>query len=445
VVLLFEGLLKAHPFRGFHPQTRSLTGCARKGLTIFDKGVRYPKAALPPEILSDELREEIVSYLKRKRADPFPLELLNDYRMVLVGCSSCGLWYPANLNQCPGCTTKTLIDAQLKAKVFGFEIQTLFETFGTIYYHQVVGSTIYFLEGMGKKIDFYQIEKGKIIRSMGLLPDLAGATYGFFDDHLVVCPQPLAPLPKLIVYDLEANTPQLVIKSTIQTTTERLAGGRAVFGCSARFLYRLAGPMILQGELFGQRDLAERQVTSAIPNQTWFKVAADLPREMLLGLMRNFEKVDWFLVVSDESLKKFYRFEVNLPPLDKGESMVEWSVRFSPETILVLRKTRKKGIDYIRVALLKSADGQVIDAYQEEISQKPFYANVGSKAYAHGILMHPTDDGVFEEEVTKRSGQVLQETSQFVQSDDRLDRYEGGLLVIKKDRLLLLKPKKGEK
>jgi len=165
-VLLFRAIMMAHPFgSGFHRAHVSLFERAKYGLTILDKDVRFPKTASPPEIMTDDMINLLLQYLKRQRKDPFPMDALREYSELLVECSHCHLWYPANRSNCPGCATKTIMAAQMAAKVAGCVCRIILETPGTIIHFQLVGSSIYCLaDEAGTTVLYIQPPKGAIER-----------------------------------------------------------------------------------------------------------------------------------------------------------------------------------------------------------------------------------------------------------------------------------------
>ncbi len=436
-VLLTMALLRAHPFKGFHPKWKSLMACAEHGATVFDAGVRYPKVALPPEVLTDDLRELITSYLKRQRHDAFPIEELVEYRELLVGCNFCGVWYPAKLSQCPGCASKTMLDARLAAKVAGYECETLLSTSGRIIHTQIVGATVLCLTEEIGQVVLYEKAMGQTLTRKELFSATPGARYDIFDRSVVVCPQPAANKPKLYILDWS----QTRVRPLAQTVTDQLAGSRAVFACSRRYLYRLAGGRILQGEPFGSHDLAEREVAQALPNQTWFTVAPNPEdeHELLFGFFRVFGETNWFLVVSDESTKRFQRFDIDLPKLEAGESLVDMSIRFSTATLLVMRKTHQGGLNFVRVTIVSTQDGQVKESYRAKVSDEAVWDSIHGKAYTAGVILHARDEGIYKEVVQNQDRLLLPNTSQYVKNDDLLYPYAGSLLIATGEHLLKLK------
>lgn len=439
-VLLFRALMMAHPFgSGFHRGHISLFERAKHGLTILDKDVRFPKAASLPEIMTDDLLNILLQYLKRQRHDPFPIDALREYNDLLVECSHCHLWYPAIRGNCPGCATKTIMAAQMAAKVAGCSCQIVLETPGSILYFQLVGNSIYCLaDEAGMTVLYIQPAKGMIERRE-LFTTTAGAKYEFFDQTLVVCPNPSEEDPKLFLLDVSGQQ----VRPITQSTTRKFGGSSAVFGCSSRRLYRLVGNKIMSGELFANR-LAEREVIEAMPNQTWFAVGNDpeLKNELLVVSYRIFDELKWYLVTGSPDGCSYNRYEVSLPALLKSESLLDVSVRFSNDLVLIMRQTKLGGTKYVRIEQLEAKSGKVLYSARQKASEAVLYQSIHGKGYLGHSVLHATDDGVVMEKLADRSTMNLLGTENYVTSFSQLMRYDKGVLAISGDRILYLTPEK---
>lgn len=438
-VLLFRSLMMVHPFGGgFHRQHKSLFDRAQNGLTIFDTNVRYPKKANPIEVMTDELADLMLKYLKRQCRDPFPLERLQEYADILVECSSCHLWYPATQSNCPGCTMKTVLTAQIAAKVVGCSCDVIFETSGNILHFQLIADSIYCIADENGTAVLYQKSKnGSLIRKE-LFESTPGARYAILGNTLVVCPDPVADEPKLYLVDIKRKQPRAIASSS----TCKFSGGTAVFGSSGHRLYRIVGNRIMSGDLFGDH-LADREVIQAISNQTWFTVASnpDLDKEVLLGCHRIFDELKWFLVIGSCDGKDYNRFDLNLDPLSRQESLIDLSVRFGAKSLLVLRHTRVRGVNYVRIEKVNISNAKVLQSHRIKISENRLYESVHGKGYTDDALLHPSDDGIVLETLSDQTTTVLKGTDNYVSGNDKLYRYKKGVLVITNDRILFLTPK----
>lgn len=440
VVLLFRSLLRVHPFRaGVHPVYKSLLIRAQKGITVLDSDVIYPTFGLSPDILPDDLTHILVEYLKRNKRDPFPLEVLSQYGDILVECPMCHLWYAGSRKNCPGCQTKNIIDIRLKQVLVGCECEDLIVTQGKITFFKIIDKTIYCLADEAGTTFLYKKENGKSIVKKEMFNTRQGARFNIFNESLVVCLDPVNEDPELLILDVSGSSPKPVLK----TMTKSLAGGKAVFSCSRKYLYRIVGTRIMRGDIFGDsKQLLEREVVQSLSGQTWFTVSPD-PKETeaLIGFYRVFGKLRWFLVRSkDETF--FERFDLEFPKLTPRESLIDFSIKFSDTSVLILRKTKRVGIDYIRIDVVDIESGKVIYSHTGKVRELERYENIHGKAFKAGVLMHPTNKGVVHEKITSQQTGILADSDQFVGEEDALYAYGKDIISLTDDRVLLIKSKK---
>ncbi|BFM41166.1 hypothetical protein [Synechocystis sp. LKSZ1] len=103
-IMLMQCLLFVDPYGGIHAPSaprRRLSPIARiqQRLTVFHPEVRYPKPALPPQTLTDELLHHFHQVFEQDRRGPFPKTLLD--HLLWQTCSSCGQDYARST--CPHC------------------------------------------------------------------------------------------------------------------------------------------------------------------------------------------------------------------------------------------------------------------------------------------------------------------------------------------------------
>lgn len=437
-VLMFRGLLMAHPFSGgFSSQYRSLFDRAQHGLTFLDASVMYPKKANPAEVLTDDLADLLLSYLKRQRRDPFPVSALQQYLEVLTECASCHLWYPATRQSCPGCSAKTILTAALAAKVAGCRCDIVFETPGRIVHFQFVGDRLCCVADEDGNAVLYQRELGRPQTRLELFTAIPGARYALFGQTLVVCTNPQADEPELLVVDVSGPAPRGLTK----TTTRKFGGGPAIFVTSASRLYRIVGAKVMAGELFGSQ-LAEREVVEAMPNQTWF-TSASAPgsdREALFGCYRILDTYRWFLATGNADGRTYMHYDVALEPLLSGESMVDLSVRAGAKTLAVLRQTKLRGAAYVRLEQVSLEDGKVLRSERLKVTDNPDYDTVHGKGYTGDQILHATDSGIVPQAFGQPVSSPLPGTGSYVTGSDQLHRYRTGVVAVTGDRVLFLQP-----
>jgi len=425
-VLLFYSLLLVHPYGGMHPRVKLLTQRARQRITVLDQGVIYPKIGFSPEILTDQLGQVFWQYFKKGWRGVFPKNELESYLDSLMECPACHSFFPHLRNNCPLCTAKNLMIIKLATSVSGCQVEKVMETPGQLLCCRLIGSTLYCLAKEQDEVVLYTKPRGGQLRKINLFAAQSNMSFGLIDDHLIVSPDSGA--EELLVFSLSSSG----LKPLFKTSTEVMAGGKTVFACSERYLYRIVSGMLMKGEI-KNGELVERPVTSVLPEQTWFTVSPNpISEETVFGFLRVFSQYEWFMV------NQKGRFEVLVEPLAKGERLIDFSVKFSDNSLVLLRKTRKGGIDYVRVEQVEIASAKVVYANKLKLSEAPVYENICGQVYASGLILHPTDSGIVKEKIAERSQTTFSETEKFVDQDDELVRYGRGLLVIKPDRVLYL-------
>ena len=429
-----------HPFKsGLHKKYLSVFDRAEHGATVFDADVSYPGVGLPSEVLGDELLGVLQKMLKRQTRGPFPLEALDHYKKTLIECSSCGLYYPAQCRKCPSCAQTTTLDAKAAAALAGFTVATLFETKGRVLYLARGGTRIFAVVLEGSNLFLCTAQAGEAAQRTPLHYDIPrSAWFGTFGGSFVVCPDPSSEQPELYVLDVEDKVARL----RKRLTTETFSGAQAVFATSDKYLYRIAGRQLLCGERFGSSDMLERPVMQVFEGQTWFTAARNLgDQEILAGFHREFGELHWFLVRGAGDGRSFTRLDsIAVTPLESRESMTDHAVYFSRESVMVVRATRKRGVDRVRVDVVSTTDGASLQASILEGQDIGPWERVHGKAYSNGLVMHPSDQGILRESLAGRSRQSLVFTENHVRSTNGLDRLGGGIMVVKDDRVLTINP-----
>lgn len=422
--LLFKSLLLVHPYGGNYPNARTITQRAQRKITVLDPGVVYPTIALAPDILNDELAGVFNKYFKEGWRGAFPQNILRAYLESLTACSSCQTWYPATSNACPVCMAKTLvIVTKPSADGKGVGVTEIVRSQGKVVLARAFGSRVYVLVYEADKAVLYIYHEGTKVERMELFNHEPGARYELGDGILVVNPTGSS---EIFALDVSGDTPKPITK----TVTDIFSPNRkAVFKASATSLFRIAGSTLLCGEV---RDgkLIERPLRSVVDGQTWFTVDPTSSEPFVFGLFQVLRQ-QAFWMIKDLSI-----FEPRLPELESGEALVDIGVKFSSQGIYVLRQTQKFGVDFLRKELV-DGQGQVVFSQKLKLEDAP-YPEVHGQAYATGVVLHPSDDGVVQEEVETGKLKTFAKTKGLVSEKDTLSRVPGGLLVVKDDRVLLL-------
>jgi hypothetical protein len=429
LVLLFSSLLLVHPYGGAHRKLRTIPKRALNRIMVLDSSVIYPKVAYPPEIVTDDLMQlftEVFAQGKERIPDP---RLLEEYGAILVGCPTCGLWYPHHLITCPGCDALNQQAQALKAKIVGVETTELLATQGPLVFFKLVGATMYTVVVEGIEAVLYikkQLEKPRRVR---LFKAVRGARYDVFGQNLVICPAPYDhDQPPLFIFDVSGDQ----AKPLAQTVTDRFGNRGAVFRGTARYLYRVVGGILQRGSIPTGKVLVEETVAAVMNQQTWFDAAPRYDRELLFGFYRIFDQYEWFL------LNNGVQNQIFLPVLQRGESMVDRAIRFSQSSLLLLRRTRKAGEENCLIGVIDLQSGEVRSSRRVSLRDNPQFANIHAVAYARGTILIPQDDGLLAENAQTGKQRLFSETANYVNSGVQLRPYDQGILVIHPNKVIKL-------
>lgn len=325
-VLLINGLLRQHPFiAGIHPRVNDLMGRATQGITCFDSDVTYPKVALSPDILSDDLLNQCIRHLKCADRGPFPLGLLEEYRTNLTTCGSCGQSYHNSRRRCPKCSTVTQVTIVM---LTGTELLSVGSA-EVILASFLVGDRLYCVtqNASGADLRTVTIDGMTAVSNASAIGSVTrGTRFGYFDNHLVVA-EPTADSESWQVSILRCSSSPA--RQICRTSTEIRAGGHPAFATGKKYLFRTATGMLMCDRLVGG-ELESRPISSILRHQTWF-VADGNTRgsgESVVGFMRHLESEIWFVLHSESGGMAFSYFEIPLSPLHAGEALREASVRF---------------------------------------------------------------------------------------------------------------------
>lgn len=433
-VLLFRALLRKHPFKaGMHRQYVTVLDRAQHGVTVLDRGVDYPDVGLKPEVLSDDLTESLLQHLKRKTKGPFPLNVLRTYVESLVPCRSCGVWYPATRANCPQCAERTVVDIR---HLLGISVVEFIETQGRILHTQLdLDALVCVAEEFGNLV-VYQRDRGGNVRKTEIgLQYHSRMKFGVFSDHLVISVDEDENDYNGALYILDMSGGN--ITPVKQTTTGIFAGQGPVFATSRRCLYRSAKNVILCGERFAANGIVERPVTQVSEGQTWFSChqATAKEQEVLFGFNREVDQMHWFLSVGERS---FTTARVLVSELRRRESLLDLSVRFSEKALLLMRRTRYRGADYVYLDRVEIPSGVVLSNEVLEISTHPHWDSIRGKAYVGNTVMHALDSGILKENLDTHQTQALPGSAQVASAEDSLLPYGGGVLVVKHNKVLFV-------
>ena len=424
-VMLFKCLLFVHPYGGIHNQYKNMFDRIKNNVTVFDKGVIYPKIGLPPDSLSDNFLNYFEQIFKKNKRTDLSVQMLQQLQGSFIECNKCGIYFSNTRGKCPGCQKtiiKPVIDlsqivtTQTIDKI-DCSMTPIFSNNGQILFVKVIEDRIIVINYNGTTTDLHEYKMNKEINSIELWNGyIRNLKFDFFDKYLVV-----GTGTELMIFEI-----QLHKKIPVTKTTTMMYKESSVFSCSQQCLYRLTDKAIMRTKvLYG--NLVDEIVCSAMENQTYFQVGQ---YDLGLGFYRIYNKFQHF-VFSEKG-----RYEIELDHLD-GQ-LIEVDIRNSIVTTLLLRKVLYNGRTYSHIHLIDSL-GKVLETRVEESINSELLRNIYGKELAGSNIIHPTDAGI----VIEKHGNISLKTStvDYVTSDSSLLLYEKGILIISENeiRYIILK------
>jgi len=424
-VMLFRSLLLVHPFGGTHKDFNRVVTRAMNKIPVYDPEVIYPKIAFSPDILTDDLHNIFDQYFTKGFRKPFPEVPLREYLTDLRACTSCGGYFPTSRGSCPICSAKAMVIIQKPVKsTKNITVTEVIRTNGQILFARVVEDEIRVLANENGKIVYYVKRESLPVLTKQMFDFVPGMRFEMTSDNLLVNKPNSS---SVYVYDLA--TTNLLGKVTTDTF---IPTRKAIFRASNDHFYRIDGSDLNIGKLVDGR-FEEKVLRQVVQNQTWFWANSHSDEPFVFGLFQVIRQQVYWMI------KDGLYFDVNLPPLETNEVLLDISVKFSSQGVYVLRKTQNGGINFLRQELVNNK-GNVISSNKLEESNHP-YPKTHGQVYSTGIVLHPTDAGVIQEEVKSGKTKAFPDTDKFVDSSNALVRFGSSLLSIKSDRIIQISTK----
>lgn len=435
-VMLIRSLILTHPYGGVHNSYNSIAQRALARVTVFDPGVKYPKPAMNPDILSSNLHALIEKMFKKGERFTFPYSALVEYRDSLVECNSCHSWHPAERSSCPQCATINTQQIQRRVSVVQrpgkrtVNCEQIFSTPGDFIWWKPVDHKFYAIALESGKYVMYKKESLKdAFTSMPLFAAKGDPKFDLFHGkYLTVSQEPST--DEILVLDISGPKPVGYVK---RITSE--FEGERIFTCSKDHLLRMQqGYLFRGGHSYSLGQFVEKQIGSVIKEQTW--LSASPYNSLVFGFERFFENIAYFLYKFDKN-DHVNRFDIKIPEFDPNESLLDIRVYFASSSLLCMMKTEIKRRTFTRVFVIAD-DGSITSQYRLDALSSDTHRKIEGKAFgkpstSEGIILHPTDDGVVQQILGQNSvGQqtLFSETDTFVSESDSLLMFDSGILVI---------------
>ena len=412
-VTLFRSLLLVHPYGGTHPKVDGLTQRATKKITIFDKDVIYPAIGLPPDLLTDDLLQVFNHYFKDGWRGPFPQSTLKAFQSALTTCPSCQADYPISKRSCPVCKqqNQTVTSVSIPGSV---TLKQLLGFRGDVLSAHLESNTLVLIIVENGYVILYLANLNGV-QSFSLFPYQKGMHIEA-SSKLVAVNQ--SGSEELTLYEIK-NGHLNQIQETIITDTN-LTTQSAVFRVVSNHLYRLVNSQLIDSEIV-DGQLLNSALRSVISHQSWFATSSET-EPTHVGFYRVLRQQFFWLY------RKGFSADLTVPQLDSGEGLLDLSVKFSTQTILLIRKTEFKGETYVRFDLF-DRQGVSLSSTKIELKRLPT-ESIHGLAYAGRQIIFPTDLGAVRFDPTTQSASPFSSTNKIVDSSQALFAYQAGLLVL---------------
>lgn len=421
-VMLMQCLLFVDPYGGvYKPKdpTQNVVQAARSlhRITVFHPEVRYPKPAIPYQVLPDELLHYFQRVFEHDQRGEFPRSLLDNLRWTQ--CLICGKEHARD--RCPHClptaivTTKTATAIPARGTVTA---TPFFQTQGIILYATVTrGQLQWVYHDRGQ---FYREDGSTLLR-------------GSLNPHLR--------------WQIQNETTQLGYQGQIITfypdkTIERIAvkslNATALFATNEVASYWIAQDQLLRQQYRSPHSAGYTPdyIGDVLPNQTRFWVGPQFG----FGF---YQAGNLRVAFVFDAQRSGLNDRVQLPPWP-GQ-LIHATCTFSHDYGWLLLTTQAQGqIHYTCVVL--QPDGSLAAMAQTTDGSNHWLAAIGKNAEAPGcaianFLLAATDDGIIRIEL--QSGQLVHtktfpDTAPFVDSSCQLLPAPQGLYVIKAQEILHL-------
>ncbi|WP_432812270.1 hypothetical protein [Pantanalinema sp. GBBB05] len=416
-VMLMQCLLFVEPYGGvYKPKVPSqqVPHAARSlhRITVFHPEVRYPKPAIPYQVLSDELLHHFRQVFEQDTRGEFPRSLLDHLQWTT--CKTCGLEHARSI--CPLCTPAVTEVVKPISVMRGTVTATyLFTTEGVILFATVEQGQlkwIYHDRGQFKR------EDGAVILQGDLNPYLRWRIQG-----------------KTTLLGYQGQ----VIRFHPDRSPERFAveslGALALFDSTPQHCYWIAN-----GQLQRDADIGSVYIGEVLPAQTQFWVGSSFG----------------FGFYQAGNLKVAFVFDAEKTGINDRVKLPHWqgqlihtNCTFSQDYAWLFLTTQSQGqIHYYCIVIHRH--GTTIATAQAIAGDHHWLATLGSSLTSHeshycavnNFLLAATDDGIIRIEIQQQ--QLIQtkafpDTEPFVDGNSRLLPSSSGLYVLNHRELRSLK------
>lgn len=384
-VLLFQSLLYVHPYGGVHPKLPTMLRRAEARVSVMRPEVKYPKAALPFALLTDELLAWLEPLFDGDRREPVPPAALE------ASWTRCGCGLEHARRRCPACSRQVPVQAPVTHRG-RCRARTIFSTRG-----RILGAVI-------QRELKYVYEEGGTVRR---------------EDRSRVMEGTIEPGTRFAIAGRATwiGKGGRLIRIEDEKVQERLSTGSSsgvsIFGTAAAALYRLDDDWIVDhpgGNRLGR----------ILPGQTRLEVGE--------GWGAGYYRAG--------GLIHFFMFRVGRPGLTRIEApRIEGRIRevafHADDRHLLVTVASETHGSPVHTMWLVGHDGKLVACLTGSPGDVRMLASIHGKALSHGRVVTVTHEGLLSLEVepagkTFREGTLFEDTGPFVEVGDRLLPGPGG-------------------
>jgi tRNA A-37 threonylcarbamoyl transferase component Bud32 len=405
-VMLMQCLLFVDPYGGIYKpkdKKNKIPHTARplKRITVFHPEVKYPKPAIPYNILPDELLQYFHSCFEQDYRGQFPLQILENINWTK--CVNCGKEHARNT--CPFCThiqpqltppTTVIVRGNVK-------VTQIFVTKGVILTVKLLNNNLAYL--YYEKGEFKR-EDNQIIFQGDLDPNLH---FWLKDRSTLVGKQGQ-------VIDINNGT-KLAVDSY---------QNKPMLRCNSLGRYWL-----YNGQLLKDGKLGSEYIGDILPEQTQFWLGSHFG----FGFYRAGNINIGFIF---DAKRSGINDSVKIPYIS-GE-LVEANCIFSHRYCWFFLAIQEKGKLIYRVYVIES-DGKIIATENAELGDNSWLNNTTGYCAVNQFILVPTDEGIVRVEPNNDKIIITKEfpdTEPFVNSSCQLFASADGLYVVSQQEINLL-------
>lgn len=408
-VMLMQCLLFVDPFGGvYRPKDSSkrILHDARPlyRITVFNPEVKYPKPAIPYNMLPDDLLQHFHLVFEKDKRGEFPRQLLESLRWTT--CSTCSVEHARNV--CPTCKAAAPAAVKEKVVVRGTVTATrIFQTSGVIVYATVQnGELVWLYHEQGQ----YKRENRSVVFAGDLDPQIR---FGISGDATLIGKN-----GQLVTLQPGKPADRLSVESY---------GTVPVFSTSLQGRYWVTNGQLLKDGQFGQEYVGD-----VLSGQTMFWIGSKFG----FGFYRaGGLSIAFVFDVTHHGIND----SVKLSPI-RGQ-LVDAVAYLSDSRCWFITATKEGAKTIHRCAVIK-ADGTVEATSEVEAEDGSWLGTIRGKCAAGNFLLAATDEGIVRIEISGNTLVVAKsfpDTEPFVDSSVRLYPGKQGLYVVTGKEIQIIK------